>query len=342
MFTAIGIIEVIFIVSLVSKENAERDRVRTEETNLQLKAYVQEVETLAEQASAANRAKSEFLANMSHEIRTPMNAILGYADFLSQEKLTSQQNRCADIILDNSSQLLALINDIMDLSKIEAEELRVEYVACSLVQLLHSIESLMSKNAQEKSLDFRVVCHGDLPIQVRSDPLRIHQCLNNLVGNGIKFTEHGHVYLNVQLLHEKDKSLIQFAVEDTGIGIAPDKQTRVFDSFSQADNSTCRKYGGTGLGLSITRQLAELLGGTVTLTSQAGEGSTFSLTVPVEIVEPVQTFFDIHDVDLPDKPQPHSAQRFVAGYTILVADDVRINRMLMQQGIAVSFKVEGS
>jgi len=347
MFTAIGIIEVIFVVSLVGKENAERDRVRTEKTNQQLQAHVQEVETLAEQANASNKAKSEFLANMSHEIRTPMNAILGYAEFLSQEGLTARQNQYAHVILDNSHHLLALINDILDLSKIEAEELRVENTTCSLRQLLQSIDTLVAKSAREKGIDFRVVCHGELPAQVRCDPLRIHQCLNNLVGNAIKFTEQGRVHVHVRMLHDHDRSLIRFEVEDTGIGIPADKQALVFDSFSQADSSTCREYGGTGLGLSITKRLAALLGGTITLTSQEGEGSTFSLTLPVEVVEADQTFSDINEIDGQAKPQVQSLHQFAACHTVLVADDVKTNRTLMKEllermGLEVLVAEDGS
>lgn len=331
MFTTIGIIEVIFVVSLLGKENAERDRIRMEKTNQQLKVYVQEVESLAAQAQAANKAKSEFLANMSHEIRTPMHAIIGYAEFLSRERLTSQQSRYADTILDNSRHLLALINDIMDLSKIEAEELCIENTACSLVQMLHAIEFQMADSAREKGLDFRVICHGELPVQLRCDPLRIHQCLNNLLGNAIKFTEKGHVFLHARLLPDQDRPMLRLDVEDTGIGIPANKQTSIFDTFSQADSSTCRLYGGTGLGLSITKRLAQLLGGTITLTSREGEGSTFSLTLPVEIIEAGQTFTDLHDAGPSKESQSSTFDQYVTHYAVLVADDVKTNRMLMKE-----------
>jgi signal transduction histidine kinase len=238
------------------------------------------VEELAEKAAEANKSKSEFLANMSHEIRTPMNAIIGFTEMLLQEDLADTIKRYLQISYDSATHLLSLINDILDFSKIEAGQLDVEIVDCSLSELVGSIDSMMANQAADKGLDFKVITENELPARVRTDPNRLRQCLLNLVGNAIKFTEHGHVYVRVCLLQAGGISWIRFAVEDTGIGIPADKCELIFDAFRQADGSSTRQFGGTGLGLSITKQLVELMGGSIDVESAEGGGSTFSFTIP--------------------------------------------------------------
>ncbi len=236
------------------------------------------------EAEAANIAKSQFLANMSHEIRTPMNSIIGFNELLTDENLSDEQQMYIDVVNDSSHNLLRLIDDILDFSKIEAGQLDTEIVEFSLAKLLHSIGALMEPKVVEKGLKFEVIISGSLPAQIRSDPSRLRQCLLNLVNNAIKFTEKGHVYLNVSLEYgSENEPFIRFDVEDTGIGVAPEKHELIFESFTQADGDTTRKYGGTGLGLTITKQLTELMGGTLTLTSEIGQGSVFSIVIPAGV-----------------------------------------------------------
>ncbi len=254
---------------------------RAEGVNKQLISAKEKADVLAREAITASQAKSEFLANMSHEIRTPMNAVLGFAELLSQEPLTCDQAKFVRAIQDSGNNLLCLIKDILDFSKIEAGKLDLEMVDSDLSQILESLESLLGPAAVAKGIVFRILQCDQLPRRLRTDPIRLKQCLINLVSNAIKFTSEGHVYLNVSLERADDQpDEIRFDVEDTGIGISPEQKGRIFEAFTQADSSTTRKFGGTGLGLTITRRLAELMGGTLTVTSQPGQGSVFTLRLP--------------------------------------------------------------
>ena len=236
------------------------------------------------EAEAANVAKSQFLANMSHEIRTPMNAIIGFSDLLAGEDLTNEQSDYNDLVRNSGRTLLTLINDILDFSKIEAGQLHTEMISCSLAEVLNSVGSLMKPKAIVKGLEFEVIENGYLPAEIYSDPTRLQQCLLNLVNNALKFTEVGYVHLIVSVEYdEQNIPFIRFDVEDTGIGVSPEKQGLIFESFTQADGDTTRKYGGTGLGLTITRQLTELMGGSLTLTSELDKGSVFSMIIPAGV-----------------------------------------------------------
>jgi len=285
---------------------------------------------MAAKAKAASIAKSQFLANMSHEIRTPMNAILGFGELLADETLTDQQRDYVDTIHDSGKHLLDLINDILDFSKIEAKQFEMEMVECSLGRILNFIESTMRFMAEEKSLDFKIVEGDNLPERIRTDPTRLRQCLINLINNALKFTEKGHVYLNVSLEYRDDDNqpYIRFDIEDTGIGIPEDKQKQIFGAFVQADGSTNRKYGGTGLGLAITKQLAELLGGELTFTSEVGRGSVFSIAIPAGLDVTKQSSLDIHATHI----DPHRVKAEQSGFFghILVAEDVPTNQMLIK------------
>jgi len=266
---------------------------RTEGVNKQLMTAKEKADLLAREAITASQAKSEFLANMSHEIRTPMNAVLGFAELLSQEPLADEQLRFVRAILDSGNNLLCLINDILDFSKIEAGKLSMELVESDLSQILESIQSLLGPSAGDKGIALRILQCDRLPRRIRTDPIRLKQCLINLVSNAIKFTAKGHVYLNVSLEPTEGQSnRIRFDIEDTGIGIAPDQLERIFEAFTQADSSTTREYGGTGLGLTITKRLAELLGGTLTVASQPGHGSVFTLRLPLIPLGPVSEMTD--------------------------------------------------
>jgi len=294
------------------------DRKRAEET----------LRKAMEAANAANVAKSQFLANMSHEIRTPMNAILGFAELLAQDKLTPQQSDFVQTIRNSGSHLLELINDILDFSKIEAGKMTLEFTECSLAGLLNEIESLMAPFAQTKGLRFEMIEPTVLPQMIRTDPVRLRQCLTNLVNNAIKFTEAGHVIVRTTLTESAGKPLLRFVVEDTGPGIDPRVQDKIFEAFEQADGSMSRKFGGTGLGLTITRHLAELFGGSLTLTSELGKGSTFVIAIPANTDIQNPPAQSVHHFPIPQKSSTPLPQQFQG--RVLVAEDVKTNQVLVR------------
>ena len=319
----------------------------TEQINDELIKATTLANQMAAEAETANMSKSCFLANMSHEIRTPMNAIMGFSDILAEESPTEMQKHYIDIIRSSSKHLLLVINDILDFSKIEAGKLNIEPRGCSMEQILFAIESMMHSLAKEKGLEFDIRENTSLPANIYTDPDRLQQCLVNLANNAIKFTREGHVYLNIALEDRSGEPYIRFDVEDTGIGIPDDMQDKIFNSFTQADESHTRKYGGTGLGLAITSQLAELLGGKLTLTSQEGKGSLFSLVIPAGLDVTKQpplnrnVFTEQGDINSRDLQQ----HRF-SGH-VLVAEDVEGNQMLIKSllnkmGLEVTIAVDGN
>lgn len=281
-----------------------------------------------ENAESANVAKSQFLANMSHEIRTPMNGILGFSDLLSDEHLTETQKEYVEVICHSGQNLLALIDDILDFSKIEAGQLNTEKIECSLAGVLNSAGSLMRPRATEKGIEFEIIEGDSLPAKIHSDPTRLQQCLINLIGNAIKFTEEGHVHVNVSVEELDAQPYIRFDIEDTGIGIAKDKQAKIFESFTQADGDTTRKYGGTGLGLTITKQLTELMGGNLRLLSEEGIGTTFTLLIPAGVDITDKAIMDRLAIDT-EFSEPQKDIRMFSG-NVLVAEDDATNQMLIK------------
>jgi signal transduction histidine kinase/CheY-like chemotaxis protein len=281
------------------------------EKNRQLDAALAEAQTAA-------KVKSDFLATMSHELRTPLNAVIGLAGLLRQTQLDTRQRQFVDTIGTSGESLLSLINDILDLSKIEAGKLDLEAADFELRDLVETTVRTLALRAEAKGIELLSLVDADVPDLVRGDPGRVRQVLLNLVGNAIKFTEQGHVIVRVHRVRDDAGALrLRFEVEDTGVGIAADVQERLFAPFTQADASTTRKFGGTGLGLSISRRLVELMGGAITLTSAPGVGSTFSFELPFAVAAGAA-------------PSAQVELDRVRGVRVLIVDDVPANRLVLQ------------
>ncbi len=317
--------------------------------NQSLLGATDKAQKMAQAALVANHAKSEFLANMSHEIRTPMNGVIGMVNFLLESDLTVEQRDFASTIKVSADALLFIINDILDFSKIEAGKMTLERVCFDLRETVKSTIELLSLQAQNKGLNLTCSIKPDTSTKLLGDPTRLRQILLNLVGNAIKFTSRGKVELEIVPRHETDDEVqLQFSVHDTGIGISEEAQKGLFQSFTQADASTTRKYGGTGLGLAISRKLVELMGGALNVASRLGEGSTFSFTLqlPKQKADVPGSHPPVAALEYSSNTQTTTASDVSKDIHVLLAEDGKVNqlvatRLLKQLGCTVDIAENG-
>ncbi len=326
------------VLSLFASMILDRNNRRLFEYEKQLMQARDLTEDLLDQSFKANEAKSRFLANMSHEIRTPLTSIMGYADAAIDNPTQENLNETLNIIKRNSKHLLSIINDILDLSKIEAEQLRLESIPYPLFELTTGVTNMMSHVAAEKGLMFDVSYQFPLPEFIYCDPTRIKQILLNLTNNAIKFTDSGGV--TVRIGATDNQRYLQVEVTDTGIGMSEEESRRVFDAFTQADTSTSRKYGGTGLGLHLTKQLVHAMGGQLNLNSEKNKGSTFSISIPLKTPKSIAWLNKVPEVfytKQENRQRPEINKLF--GHVLLAEDNVDnqnlIKSMLQKLGLYV-------
>jgi PAS domain S-box-containing protein len=283
------------------------------------KAAAAELEEAKARAEQSGQAKATFLATMSHEIRTPINGVIGMAELLGSSELNQEQRLYVETIQSSAELLLAIVNDVLDMSKLDAGKMTLEMADCDLRQVMRDGVQLLAPQADAKNLEINVHLSDDVPALFQTDPVRLRQVLLNLLSNAIKFTEKGAIDLRATVSHMPDGRKLVMEVTDTGIGIPKDKLDSIFDEFSQAEASTTRRFGGTGLGLAICRQLIEAMDGEIDVRSELGVGTTFRFVLPMVAA------------DRPDAAEPVGALPDIPAADVLVADDNRTNRILVQK-----------
>lgn len=315
------------------KEDAEQQTLellqKEKELNYELNAkqqklekYITQLEVATDELAKSTQAKSEFLATMSHEIRTPMNAILGMTHLLKQDSPRKDQVEPINILDFSGKTLLSLIDDVLDFSKIEAGKIEFEKIEFELNKLVNVILESFRVTAKNKGISLETEIGEKIPNSLIGDPARLTQILNNLYSNALKFTEEGEVRLTIKLLEELDESVrLQFAISDTGIGIEPERQNTIFDSFTQANQNTKRLFGGTGLGLSISKQLVELQGGKISVDSEVDEGSTFFVELTFEKGTPQSQTIEAQEKE--------TSTKGLSGLKVLLAEDNLVNQKVM-------------
>lgn len=312
-------------------DDYSEEKINLENTQRAVLNILEDYSEAKEKAEESTKLKEAFLANMSHEIRTPMNAIIGFSDLLSKAKLEDKEKEYVRTIKSAGENLLTIINDILDISKIEAGMMTFEEHTFSVKEIFKSLNVMMMGKAKEKNLDLVFTYDEDVPDVLLGDPTRLTQIIINLTGNAIKFTKKGMVqvhatvlkknYGSSQSIQEHENIVVEFSVKDTGIGIPPEKLENIFERFRQAESHTTRKYGGTGLGLSIAKQLVELQGGTLSVKSELNIGSVFSFCIPYK-----KTFEVLHTHEIPVKKYN---MKELGKLNILLVEDNRLNVMLV-------------
>lgn len=316
------------LVPVLDDQGQVEVAVAVERDITQAKTYAREMAAAREAAVEGARAKAEFLATMSHEIRTPMNGVIGMTEVLLDTSLTREQREYTDTIRSSARALLTIINDILDLSKLDAQKVVLSPVDFDLGRCFEETLRLLRPQARGKGLTLTLDVRGDVPVLVRADDGRLRQILINLIGNAIKFTETGGVTVRLSANRFGDGYLLDVEVIDTGIGIPSDKIQQIFERFSQADAATTRIYGGTGLGLTISQELVQIMGGEISAESAEGEGSRFRVELPVGMVE------ELDSPELNGRNGSLADLDYLVGKRVLVADDNKVNRLLMRKLLA--------
>ncbi len=310
-------------VDYILKPFSREELISRVNLHISLKRTREELIKAKRSAEAAAEAKAIFLANMSHELRTPMNGIIGMVDILKRTELTDAQYEYLNIIESSGETLLSIINDILDLSKIEAGHMELEKIPFSLYDEIRRVANIMQVIADKKKLTVRLHIGKEVPPYVKGDPVRMKQIIINLVNNAIKFTEKGNITISVEKKSAEDgKVQLFFKIMDTGIGISPEGQKKLFQSFSQVDKSTTRKYGGTGLGLMISKNLTQMMGGEIGVESVEGVGSTFWFTISMELSDQ-ESYIKQHQAD---DTSHEDRTRVQPKMNILLAEDNKINQ----------------
>ncbi len=313
---------------------------RSLELRFQNEELLKDISDARDRAETATKTKSEFLSTISHEIRTPMNGFLGMLQLLEDTPLDKEQRDYLGTAVSSAETLHVLLNDLLDFSKIEAGKLEIESINFKLWDTINETAALMQSQATAKGLNFICKIDPELPEEVVGDPTRIRQILTNLLSNAVKFTKKGHVKVQVDSLVEKGDEVIRLRVSDTGVGIDKKVQKKLFSAFSQADSSTSRNFGGTGLGLAISKQLSELMGGNISLSSELGKGSTFTVQIPLNVVGPKSA----RNSEISGSTE--GSHKEVLKGSVLVVDDDHVsqrvaNLMLSRMGLEVSLAANG-